>query len=211
MKPIIFNTAMVQAILDGRKTVTRRMIKIPDGLTGRPVGNSKEVYPINPIGFMHAGGIVRPKYIVDDILYVRETFCELGELDGNDQPIYKTLKYYYAADNPDFPFNRFLRENGTFEDYPAWKPSIHMPKEAARIFLKVTDVRVERLQDITDEGAKAEGVNFGVGWEEKMQSSAIDRFKTLWNSIYQNWNENPYVWVFDFERYTYVSKEGKHL
>ncbi len=88
-----------------------------------------------------------------------------------------------------------------------WKPSIHMPKDAARIFLKVTDVRVERLQDIDDEGAKTEGSNVGIGIAEKMREGAIDRFKKIWDSTVNKkdidkygFNANPWVWVIEFER-----------
>ena len=86
-----------------------------------------------------------------------------------------------------------------------------MPKEAARIWLKVTDVRVERLQDITDDGAKAEGANWkngkNVGWEEKMRRTAVERFAEIWESTIKKtdkhihgWDANPYVWVIEFER-----------
>lgn len=94
---------------------------------------------------------------------------------------------------------------------PKWKPSIYMPKEAARIFLKVTDVRAERLHEIDDEGAKAEGSNFkngkNVGFEEKMKRSAVDRFAEIWDSTIKKsdldrygWEANPWVWVIEFER-----------
>ena len=91
-----------------------------------------------------------------------------------------------------------------------YHPSIHMPKEAARIFLKVTNVRVERLQDIDDEQAKKEGANWrngkNVGFEEKMRRSAVERFAEIWNSTIKKsdldrygWDANPWVWVIDFE------------
>ena len=85
-KPILFNTEMVRAILDGRKMVTRRVIKLPVGLTGHTVGNSKSAN--NPLGFMYVGGIKRPPYQPGDILYVRETFFSV-----------KCGTYYYKADN----------------------------------------------------------------------------------------------------------------
>ena len=92
-----------------------------------------------------------------------------------------------------------------------WHPSIHMPKEAARIWLKVTDVRVERLQDITEDGAKAEGANWkngkNVGWEEKMKRTATERFAEIWNSTIKKsdldrygWDANPYVFVIEFSK-----------
>ena len=100
---------------------------------------------------------------------------------------------------------------GYTPSYGAWKPSIHMPKEAARLFLLVKNVRVERLQDIDEEGAKAEGANFcngkHVGIEEKMRRSAVERFSDIWNSTIKpadidlyGWDANPWVWVIEYER-----------
>ena len=145
IKPILFNTEMVQAILDGRKTCTRRVVKLPKNMSGRPVGKSGD------IGFMYLGGIKRPPYQQGDILYVRETWCRYGKLDDFDHVIDGTEKYYYLADgaNPT-PYNCFLVQRNGYDEYkdtPVWHPSIHMPKEAARIWLEVTDVRVERLQE----------------------------------------------------------------
>ena len=138
IKPILFNTEMVRAILDGRKTCTRRVIELPENMDGVPVGKSGD--SSNPLGFMYPGGIKRPPYQPGDILYVRETWCalpvnEAGHMRGHSI-------YYYRADGD-------LRPEGW---RGKWRPSIHMPKEAARIWLKVTDVRVERLQEIDEDG-----------------------------------------------------------
>lgn len=190
VKPILFNTEMVQAILDGRKTCTRRVIKLPKNMSGRPVGKSGD------IGFMYLGGIKRPPYQQGDILYVRETWGHPISLNSDKQ-------YVFRADK--------IAEIGFKNDSHIWHPSIHMPKEAARIWLKVTDVRVERLQDITEDGAKAEGANWkngkNVGWEEKMNRTAIERFAEIWNSTIKKsdidrygWDANPWVWVIEFER-----------
>ena len=213
--PILFNTEMVKAILDGRKTCTRRVIKLPDNMTGRPVGNSGN--SSNPLGFFYIGGIKRPPYQPGDILYVRETWerfeccnCE-GDERGNcpKEPkksvLDKTCGCY------------MYRATDEISGDAKWHPSIHMPKEAARIWLKVTDVRVERLQDITEDGAKEEGANFkngkNVGLEEKMRRTAIERFAEIWNSTIKKtdldrygWDANPYVWVIEFER---CEKPGK--
>ena len=123
-----------------------------------------------------------------------------------DQPM-----YYFAADGtPDIT----LVDGDGFElgdQRIRWHPSIHMPKEAARLFLRVKNVRVERLQDIDEEGAKAEGANFQegkhVGVEEKMRCSAVARFAEIWNRTIQpediglyGWDANPWVWVIEFER-----------
>lgn len=199
IKPILFNTDMVRAILDERKTCTRRVVKpqweecphckyvhneyIYDKLA-QNVYCARCGYPLVPER--------RAPYQPGDILYVRETWSEWT--DG----------YLYKAWNSPFP------QAG---ELPAmkWHPSIHMPKEAARIWLKVTDVRVERLQNITDDGAKAEGANWkngkNVGWEEKMRRTAIERFAKIWDSTIKKsdldrygWNANPWVWAIEFER-----------
>ena len=146
IKPILFNTEMVRAILDGRKTCTRRVIELPENMDGVPVGKSGD--SSNPLGFMYPGGIKRPPYQPGDILYVRETWCALpvngaGHMRGHSI-------YYYRADGD-------LRPEGW---RGKWRPSIHMPKEAARIWLKVTDVRVERLQEIDEDGVWDEGFKF---------------------------------------------------
>ncbi|HCK45404.1 MAG TPA: hypothetical protein DHW28_04995 [Lachnospiraceae bacterium] len=201
--PILFNDEMVQALLTGRKTCTRRAIKLPDKMTGRPIGKSGD--SSNPLGFFYPGGIKRPPYQPGDILYVRETWSEIKNADGSHK------KYVYkASDQYPFGESRYIIKFN-------WKPSIHMPKKAARIWLKVTDVRVERLQDITEDGAKEEGANFkngkNVGLEEKMRRTAIERFAEIWNSTIKKtdidrygWDANPWVWVIEFE---WCEKPGK--
>ena len=206
-KPILFNTEMVRAILDGRKTVTRRLVKFLPGENPKWTGYVKD-------GLMLYNGKNEPcirkvPYHQGDILYVRETWQKAGLLDDYDQVIDGTEKYYYAA-GPETPCFDFWidSETGDHKDNMPWRPSIHMPKEAARIFLKVTDVRVERLQDITDEEAKREGsqpqnpFDYDVNkWPNK------ERFKEIWNSTVKKsdldtygWDSNPYVWVIEFER-----------
>ena len=210
--PILFNAEMVRAILDGRKTCTRRVVKLPKSMSGRPVGKNGD------IGFMYPGGIKRPPCHQGDILYVRETWQFLYELDGNEQPIEEAGKYYYAATDI-IPFNIYVDENGVKRDYVPWKPSIHMPKEAARIWLKVTDIRVERLQEITEDGAKAEGAIDNRGFIHSPENeynrihTARDHFAEIWNSTIKKfdidrygWKANPWVWVIEFER---CDKEGR--
>lgn len=194
IKPILFNAEMVRAILDGRKTCTRRVIKLPKNMSGRPVGKSGD------IGFMYLGGIKRPPYQQGDILYVRETWGHPISLNSDKQ-------YVFRADE--------IAEIGFKNDSHIWHPSIHMPKEAARIWLKVTDVRVERLQecgegwciDIEKEGIAtpqnpilyisddafhdALRMEFQKIWESTIKKSDIDRY---------GWNANPWVWVIEFER-----------
>lgn len=192
-KPIRFSTEMVRAIQDGRKTVARRRIKqsVVDRFMlsndGRLLGSfDDKCYDIYPT-------VDDAPYQVDDILYVRETWGRYSICEG----IMPTI--YYKA-------------NGNAPDKIKWISSIHMPKEAARIFLRVTGVRVERLQDITDEQAIREGcngifcgngANMGDGWEV----TPIDEYKPLWNSTVKKsdlskygWDANPWVWVIVFER-----------
>lgn len=190
--PILFNTEMVRAILDGRKTCTRRVIELPENMDGVPVGKSGD--SSNPLGFMYPGGIKRPPYQPGDILYVRETWCalpvnEAGHMRGHSI-------YYYRADGD-------LRPEGW---RGKWRPSIHMPKEAARIWLKVTNVRVERLQEITIDGIRNEGISSMAVHAGDMEI-ALKEWKNLWNSTIKKtdldsygWEANPWVWVIEFER-----------
>lgn len=195
IKPILFNTEMVRAILDGRKTCTRRLIKPqPDKKHIYPLGfvtDSTEKKEVGCFGFAaneYGGSIqyVKPpyRYAPGDILYVRETWKKAPN------------GYYYYED----------WQRNDIADVTKWKPSIHMPKEATRIWLKVTDVRVERLQDITSEQISREGVEVEyphvLNGEEKRYA-----FSTLWNSTIKKsdlnrygWDANPWVWVIEFER-----------
>ena len=210
MKPIIFSTPMVQAILDGRKTQTRRAIKydfesVYSAASQQGIMDKVCQYgelPSDAIEW-YAKNIAKPKYQPGDILWVRETFCEVP-YEHNHVPIkggYITIpKYAYKADSE--------------RDYTGiWKPSIHMPREAARIFLRVTNVRVERLQDITEEDAIAEGVGDPYDYQSPeyydqphMRGLEINKsaFAGLWDSLNEKrgygWRTNPWVWVIEFER-----------
>lgn len=202
IKPILFNAGMVRAILDGKKTCTRRIVKgaIPDdAMWGYTMFTPKGCVSCRGVYADEYGEkFFRLPYQQGDILYVRETWQFLYELDDNEQPVEETGKYYYAATDITL-FNTYVDENGVKHDYVPWKPSIHMPKEAARIWLKVTDVRVERLQDMTDDDAEAEGcfdytstaLGFPDVWDFTIKKSDLDRY---------GWDANPWVWVIDFER-----------
>lgn len=213
IKPILFNkqigTEMVRAILDGRKDATRRIVKgfIPDDAVWGYTA-------FTPKGYISCRGTFADGYgekffklpcESGDTLYVRETWCglpanEAGHMRGH------TI-YYYKADGE-------LRPKGW---RGTWHPSIHMPKEAARIWLKVTDVRVERLQEITDEQAKREGIQYdecptGFTWKQETDmhncyTTPIGAMQALWNSTIRKsdldcygWDANPWVWVIEFER-----------
>lgn len=211
-KPILFNIEMVREILDGRKTVTRRLVKHDvDAILNSPYHKEHPEVEDKQI----ISKLCMPPYHQGDILYVRETWniCNMCA-DGN------TIVFIYKANKSeeesaievkvsDELYDKY--ERSMAENNPEWRPSIHMPKEAARIFLKVTNVLVERLQEIDDEQAKEEGANWrngkNVGFEEKMRRSAVERFAEIWNSTIKKsdldrygWDANPWVWVIEFER-----------
>lgn len=184
MKPIIFSTPMVQAILDGRKTMTRRVC--------RPLTKSYDCRlrrDETPYAWLNRNGYDAP-YHPGDVLWVRETWHQ--NYDGS-------IAYKASA-----PPNK------------GWKPSIYMPREAARIFLRVTDVGVERVQDITDADAMAEGFE-GVPCDHPMGRYACEDcmntgyrepptvgFAELWDRLNAKrgygWDANPWVWVISFDR-----------
>lgn len=191
IKPILFNTEMVRAILDGRKTCTRRLPR--KQIEEKYIEYDEWVQAVAVPGCTYLREkefyTQYPPYQPGDLMYVRETFIQVA-----------AHTFWYKAD-----------DNSWISEGLHWKPSIHMPKEAARIWMKVTDVRVERLQDITEDGAKAEGANWkngkNVGWEEKMKRTATERFAEIWNSTIKKsdldrygWDANPWVWVIEFER-----------
>ena len=222
IKPILFNTEMVRAILDGRKTCTRRICKDANEYTVPDMefyDADKRTYAVHNFAdrehmeWLSTAERTCP-ICPGDILYVRETWKKAPN------------GYYYYED---------WQRNG-IADITKWKPSIHMPKEAARIWLKVTDVRVERLQEITEVQAQAEGIRgyskdgnlykyavtddwwidfhnkhrksfFGGTWWQDMPRTAREAFSYLWNSTIKKsdldrygWDANPWVWVIEFER-----------
>ena len=196
VKPILFNTDMVRAILDGRKTVTRQAVK------PQPQGyfevNDNPLY-IYDMSF--GNGRIYPPYQQDDIMYVKETWHKYKKRIGKGKSCYMAEFYGYKASIA----------NSEDSD-EKWRPSIHMPKEAVRIWLKVRGVRVERLQDITEKQATAEGFepvmstkdsSFYTPW----QGPPVENFKYFWNYTIKKkdlplygWNANPWVWVTEFER-----------
>ena len=214
MKPILFNTEMVRAILDDSKTVTRRVMKdIPldakcvfvcdDYATFRWQVKAKNANIV-----FDKEKDVAPPYRPGDILYVRETWTKLYYVDEHGYTHYDQPMYYYAADG--VPDITLIDPDGFEEDDQRirWRPSIHMPREAARIFLRVTDVRVERLQEIDEDGAIAEGL---YRWWQLTRAStpagtARQAFMWLWQHltrkapVEQGWAANPWVWVIAFER-----------
>lgn len=226
IKPILFNTEMVNALFEERKTVTRRVVK-PQPLWRKPPGQ-QEGHPEYWANWDNEK-IYKALYNIGDLLYVRETWTVWN---GN-------YEYKADVDNGYGPFcpNCTLDIcTGGCNNALKWRPSIHMPKEAARLFLRVTDVRVERLQDITDEQALTEGVPddndypidtiycpecrgrgllgavhpVSLGYRE-IECTCCDtprkRFSHMWNSTTKpkdralyGWDANPWVFVISFER-----------
>lgn len=191
--PILFSGAMVKAILDGRKTQTRRLVK------PQPLWMYDERVPVKTKD-ADPNGEIKPRFQPGDSLWVRETWwprCADAKDFGTEEVCYRAT------------------HGRSFINQPPWKPSIHMPRWASRITLEVTGVRCERLQSITEEDAEAEGVirtkylagnpfvsgalNARFSGE---QSSFKTEFQNLWNSIHgaDAWDANPYVWVYEFRR-----------
>lgn len=189
IKPILFSTEMVRAILEGQKTVTRRVLK------PQPLAEVTTLYRKEDTNIWRTHGAdwwyeFRAPSIPGDTLWVRETWSRV-----------ETGEYLYKADS-EKPLS-----------YLGWRPSIHMPKEAARLFMRVTGVRVERLQDIDVEGCRAEGISDCYKTDspvylENLRKMAYPKvFAELWDSTIKpadrsiyGWEVNPWVWVIGFER-----------
>ena len=225
IKPILFNTEMVRAILESRKSCTRRVVKpqqfigmLPDKCkNGAPEEFLKEKkLMFKPYCDMTDIELINTAYKAPyqpgDILYVRETWeyfeccCCEGDEHGNcyREPQQSALNkscgcYMYRATDEIYGDAR-------------WHPSIHMPKEATRIWLRVTDVRVERLQEITVDGCHREGINIETSAVtdgetlNRKHDFSLEKFETLWDSTVKKsdidrygWDANPWVWVIEFE------------
>lgn len=228
IRPILFNSEMVQAILDGRKTVTRRMVKFPVNKFTRkiPIADNVRVYE-NTLRSEKVSFHEEPHYCFDvklpcqrgDVLYVRETW---GVMRAKRYDAIVDIKFKAGGQNKTiyFPYggtdsinrdgyDEFVRKWSRQSNF-LWHPSIHMPKEAVRIWLKVTDVRVERLQDMTLDDFLAEGVvlrpeAFNDPENAYMQGKKL--FSHIWDSTINKeqhdlygWDANPWVWVIEFER-----------
>lgn len=215
-RPILFSTPMVQAILEGKKTQTRRIIKPQPsecdhtsfvdadwkntGFTPSRISiKYGRLYCANcGAGTERSkdyGGQMCPYGKTGDILWVRESWRFAGGYEKKpDTRVMSPADFIYRADE---------EWSGPF------KPSIHMPRNACRIFLEITDIRVERLHDISEEGAIAEGIEDLTGGQKLSFRNYINghpmtpvgSFKSLWKKINgeENWNQNPWVWVIEFK------------
>jgi hypothetical protein len=193
-RPILFNTEMVQAILAGRKTQTRRVVKFRDHQPTTELHFLPSAYP----HFQFQSGNRHwqaecPYGKKGDVLWVRET-CLWVMLDHAHDLLEGSRdrnQWVYKTDVGE-DWIEYAKEKYGYK----WKPSIHMPKDAARIWLRIKDVRVERLQDISDEDIRAEGAaEFGCTTHRL-------NWQTLWESVNgsNSWKDNPFVWVIEFER-----------
>lgn len=231
IKPILFNTEMVRAILDGRKTCPRRVIKPQPqsrlcytyagshkGCIGKWTYPNRRAHEFWGEEYKLPENIKdeelskqwNPPYHTDDVLYIRETWTE------------ECGKYYYRADYDSDYLDPCETLSGGYpascRNHPGcdgcmatstrihWHPSIHMPKEAARIWLKVTNVRVERLQKITADGIRNEGLSSAAVHCGDMEI-ALKEWENLWNNTIKKsnldrygWDASPWVWVIEFER-----------
>lgn len=220
--PILYSTPMVQSILEKRKTKTRRTKGLeivndnPDRyvwLNDYPqIDIPRQAIPYDDKFYYAFTGkhnnsflnvVTCPYGKVGDVLWVRETFLCYSDENGNDAVLYKAEPH---AD--EFSI-------GLFEGKPKWKPCIFMPKEACRIFLEITDIRIERLQDISEEDAIKEGIEIishggfgrsGEEWKNYLNGgilrTAIISFGSLWQKIngLKSWQANPFVWVIEFKQ-----------
>lgn len=221
VKPILFNTEMVKAVLAGTKTVTRRVIR-PQFPTyqDREPGHFTRIEPYGRSAFIatheerpNMRTIINPPYLSGDILYVRETWSKRLSNECYAQPCHGGVCPYESCEStegPCFPKEYIYKATDSLPSYGGkWHPSIHMPKEAARLFLLVTDVKVEHLQDITVDGIQREGL-LPTGYLTQysvMTSDCFEMWKTLWDSTikpgdlgHYGWAANPWVWVYEFER-----------
>ena len=203
-KPILFSTPMVQAILEDRKTQTRRIIKPQPSLINDNIHfNFEKEYYLTKEQLLKKAPI-QP----GNVLWVRETWF----------PTRFDYKYLLAMGaNGHIKY----RADGDYDPKKdcvgrSWKPSIFMPKEACRIFLEVTEVRVERVQDISEDDSKAEGIrgiynvvpkNHNDCWLDYTHGhrgfdSPVHSFRSLWLSIngQESWEASPWVWVYEFKR-----------
>lgn len=203
--PILFQTEMIQAILQGRKTMTRRIIKNFDikinefgkiDYSGKTrFGHNCDLESIND-KFL---GIVDncPYGKIGDTLWVRETFTILEP----EHCATMAERFVYKADMKD-AISEEMRQDYIKHGWPyQWRPSIFMPRAASRITLKITNIKVERVQDISEEDAIKEGVDLSKvsgDWEH----TPVQEFESLWVKIngQESWDSNPFCWCVEFEK-----------
>lgn len=223
-RPIIFNEEMVRAIIDGRKTQTRRPFKLPKNCYW--LNETEGLFGLKDKGCWDVSELPCPFGAVGDRLYVRETFREIFDYcDHPEMPGFPTQRWHFAyqyKSDMSTSNSEFSEEDGVLTP---WRPSIHMPREASRITLEITDVRMERLQDISEEDAIAEGLksvtkdgetwkwgipdsdglpgsdNHGWGWQ-RWKRDPRAAFFSLWDDCYGAGShaKSTWVWAITFKR-----------
>lgn len=194
-RPILFNSEMVNAILSGRKTQTRRIISEKTLHLFGVAASAGECHTLEVCDQRSQSYYLEfcPLGKPGDQLWVRECFSDLEDFDFFNPSVPDVISgYWYWADG-----------NPEWGNWTKPKPSIHMPRRASRINLLITGVRVERLRDISEQDAMAEGCAYGKGnGEIDLAVRPENHFPTLWASIYgaESWQANPWVWVINFER-----------
>jgi len=205
--PILFTGPMVRAILNDRKGQTRRLVKAKDADPSRCIPMPTLMANVNEWRFQNGRWFGIDGY--DTLVYAK---CPYGSV-GDRLWVRETWTPDHAGFYPHFPIcyradfgTEYDRENGkVFSSeqnawFPfRWRPSIHMPRAASRITLEITGVRVERLNEISEEDARAEGVQKGMACDDYTH---VGHFRSLWESINgkDSWSANPWVWVISFER-----------
>ena len=210
-RPIIFNADMVRAVLDGRKTQTRRIMREQPEVIPKEDEHGKPGFwiPFNAGKTMVRNDdmhIACPFGLKGDRLWVRETFRVHSRATDVATLVYKASEQQsWTQQTHRVPIEKCNKPAVVDK----WTPSIHMPRWASRITLEITGVRVERLWDITEDDAKAEGCTFealrfkpDTREVEEMGHTAVHQFGGLWQSIYgaDSWQANPWVWVIEFKR-----------
>lgn len=210
-RPILFSGPMVRAILDGRKTQTRRVVKLTDAGRVKKPGSHKNWHLGDPDAVL-ACQYGEP----GDRMWVRETFANEVQVEHDQPPPHNDGRpvwydddglwhqaHYRATDPaPDLMYEDHPRD----EPHCRWTPSIHMPRKASRITLEISGVRVERLNDICELHAQKEGAPLlSCGYDAKADlsfASHVKGFSNLWESIngHGSWEKNPWVWVIEFRR-----------
>lgn len=221
IKPIIFSGEMVRALLEGRKTQTRRYAhaateRAPHNATWAPDSGFKRTRRVGRVWSLHSPyligsrllhGTARCPYKPGDLLWVRETWRGIVQINAPWEQYEEAVARYV----PDRRFCKGVEFKASHVDNDEpWQPSIHMPRWASRLTLRVTNVRAERLQDISEDDARAEGAHHSDGNPDefgvcrRLVVQAKDEFRHIWEALYHKdspkaWHRNPWVWVYEFE------------
>ena len=211
--PMLFGAPLVRALLDGRKTQTRRVMKMP------ACGSGVYIHPTHGLVNSMGGEIPHTPFAPGDLIWVRETWAKTLRID-DDRPWLEDRPHIRLSDNDaviwraDGEWN-WCDDDGFLSERSYWKPSIHMPRWASRLTLRVTDVRAQRLQDISEEDARAEGVMSNTLGRHTLWSGRENERPTLrtaraafiehiWDDLYREDEEkssaaNPWVWAISFD------------